>query len=75
MNASTMIASEHLPVILDLRAQLTDRAHRAKALIEYIGANGLLGRLSQTCRRRLSWNAERLAAGLALWRHRNTNAQ
>lgn len=35
-----------MPLILDLRAQLADRVHRAKALIEYINANGLLSKVS-----------------------------
>jgi len=35
-----------MPLILDLRAQLADRAHRARALIEYIQDNGLVGKVS-----------------------------
>lgn len=37
--------SANMPLILDLRAQLADRVHRAKALIEYINVNGLLGKV------------------------------
>lgn len=40
------LASPNMPVILDLRAQLSDRAHRARALIEYIQDNGLIGKVS-----------------------------
>ncbi|GAA6016956.1 hypothetical protein JCM11491_006924 [Sporobolomyces phaffii] len=64
-------ASSNLPVILDLRAQLADRARRARALIEYIQDNGLVGKLPQATRRRLSWDAERLVAAGALWSHQN----
>ncbi|GAA5905117.1 Nup133p [Sporobolomyces salmoneus] len=64
-------ASPNLPVILDLRAQLTDRAHRARALIEYIQDNGLVGKLPKTTRRKLSWDAERIVAAGALWSHLN----
>ncbi|GAA5848319.1 hypothetical protein JCM8547_004477 [Rhodosporidiobolus lusitaniae] len=64
-------SSPNMPLILDLRAQLADRMHRARALIEFINANGLLGKLPQTTRRQLSWDAERLAAAAALWHHQN----
>ncbi|GAA5966313.1 hypothetical protein JCM3765_005253 [Sporobolomyces pararoseus] len=64
-------ASPNLPVILDLRAQLADRSHRARALIEYIQDNGLVGKLPQSTRRKLSWDAERIAAAGALWSHQN----
>ncbi|GAA6061596.1 hypothetical protein JCM10212_000904 [Sporobolomyces blumeae] len=64
-------ASPNMPVILDLRAQLADRAFRAKALIEYINDNGLVGKLPQSTRRRLSWDAERIVAAGALWGHFN----
>ncbi|KAM0792359.1 hypothetical protein ACM66B_005039 [Microbotryomycetes sp. NB124-2] len=59
------------PVILELKAQIADRLDRAKALIEFIGTNSLLPRLSQTARRQLSWDAERLEAALALWTRQN----
>ncbi|KAJ8295370.1 Nucleoporin nup132 [Rhodotorula toruloides] len=64
-------SSVNMPLILDLRAQLADRVHRAKALIEYINVNGLLGKLPQHARRQLSWDAERLAAAVALWHNQN----
>ncbi|GAA5919787.1 hypothetical protein JCM1841_005860 [Sporobolomyces salmonicolor] len=64
-------SSPNMPLILDLRAQLADRAHRARALIEYINENGLIGKLPQGTRRQLSWNAERIAAAIALWHHQN----
>lgn len=35
-----------MPAILDLRVQLADRVKRSKALIEFINANGLLGKVS-----------------------------
>jgi hypothetical protein len=37
--------SPNMPLIIDLRAQLADRVHRARALIEFINANGLLGKV------------------------------
>ncbi|BGP22727.1 hypothetical protein JCM10295v2_001618 [Rhodotorula toruloides] len=64
-------SSANMPLILDLRAQLADRVHRAKALIEYINVNGLLGKLPQQARRQLSWDAERLNAAVALWHTQN----
>ncbi|BGP13786.1 hypothetical protein JCM10213v2_001724 [Rhodosporidiobolus nylandii] len=64
-------SSPNMPLILDLRAQLADRVHRARALIEFINANGLLGKLPQATRHQLSWDAERLAAAVALWHHHN----
>jgi nuclear pore complex protein Nup133 len=79
-----------MPLILDLRAQLADRVHRAKVLIEYINVNGLLGKvrlrgrlflahlanrlpvqIPQYARQQLSWDAERLAAAVALWHNQN----
>ncbi|GAA6006390.1 uncharacterized protein JCM10292_002672 [Rhodotorula paludigena] len=65
-------SSANMPLILDLRAQLADRVHRAKALIEFINTNSLLHRLPQGTRRQLSWDAERLAAAVALWHHQNS---
>ncbi|GAA5931821.1 Nup133p [Sporobolomyces koalae] len=64
-------ASTNMPVILDLRTQLADRARRARALIEYIQDNGLVGKLPQSTRRKLSWDAERIVAAGALWAHQN----
>jgi hypothetical protein len=47
-----------MPLILDLRAQLADRVVRARALIEYINSNGLLGKVIHVslnfCRPRLT---------------------
>lgn len=60
-----------MPSILDLRAQLADRIARARGLIDYINSNGLLGKLSQSSRRQLSWDAEKLAAVAVLWHHQN----
>ncbi|BGP29934.1 hypothetical protein JCM10296v2_001686 [Rhodotorula toruloides] len=37
-------SSANMPLILDLRAQLADRVHRAKALMECINVNKLLGK-------------------------------
>lgn len=37
--------SSNMPAILDLRVQLADRVKRSKALIEFINANGLLGKV------------------------------
>ncbi|KDE03357.1 hypothetical protein MVLG_06163 [Microbotryum lychnidis-dioicae p1A1 Lamole] len=65
-------SSPHAPHIMDLRAQLADRVSRARILIGYIGSNGLLGKLPQSARRRLSWDAERLAGAVALWHHQNS---
>ncbi|BGP37735.1 hypothetical protein JCM10449v2_001657 [Rhodotorula kratochvilovae] len=64
-------SSSHMPLILDLRAQLADRVHRSKALVEYINANGLLAKLPQAARKQLSWDAERLQAAVSLWAHVN----
>ncbi|BGO89473.1 hypothetical protein NBRC10512v2_001430 [Rhodotorula toruloides] len=64
-------SSANMPLVLDLRAQLADRVHRARALIEYINVNGVLGKLAQHARRQLSWDAERLAAAVALWHNQN----
>lgn len=64
-------SSANMPSILDLRVQLADRVGRVKGLIGYIGANGLLGKLSQSARRQLSWDAEKLAGAVALWHYQN----
>ncbi|GAA5890992.1 hypothetical protein JCM8208_003123 [Rhodotorula glutinis] len=64
-------SSSNMPLILDLRAQLADRVHRTKALIEYVNANGILSKLPQSARKQLSWDAERLQAAVALWAHVN----
>ncbi|GAA5885246.1 hypothetical protein JCM6882_009536 [Rhodosporidiobolus microsporus] len=65
-------SSPNMPLILDLRAQLADRALRARALVDFIAASGLLGKLPQNTRRQLSWDAERLAAAVSLWHHQNS---
>ncbi|ORY72608.1 methyltransferase type 11 [Leucosporidium creatinivorum] len=65
-------SSTNMPLILDLRAQLADRVQRSRTLIEYINGNGLLPKLSQSSRRQLSWDAERLAAAVAVWHHLNS---
>ncbi|KAK4058799.1 hypothetical protein OIO90_000245 [Microbotryomycetes sp. JL221] len=62
------------PLILDLRTQLNDRIQKSKALIEFIGSNGLLPRLSQTARRQLIWDAERLQGAFALWNKHNSKS-
>lgn len=56
MNADNLewhTGSTYQPSILDLRVQLTDRLQRSKALIEFIGFNGLLPRVSPACHLRL----------------------
>ncbi|CDZ97230.1 Nuclear pore complex, Nup133 component (sc Nup133) [Phaffia rhodozyma] len=63
--------SPNMVPILDLRAQIADRQNRLRNLIDFIGGNGLLGKLSQSSRRELSWNAERLAACSDLWVYQN----
>lgn len=67
---------------------MADRVLRARALIDYINSNGLVGKvsrsllcscvvadtvkqLSQSSRRQLSQDAERLSAAVALWHHQN----
>lgn len=65
-------SSPNMPLILDLRAQLADRIQRSRALIEYISGNGLLAKLPQSSRRKLSWDAERLVAAAAVWHHLNS---
>ncbi|GAA5989361.1 hypothetical protein JCM10908_001278 [Rhodotorula pacifica] len=64
-------SSSNMPAILDLRVQLADRVKRSKALIEFINANGLLGKLPKQARQQLSWNAEKLEAAVALWQQQN----
>lgn len=39
-------SAQSMPFILDLRAQLSDRVSRARALIEFVNSNGLLGKVS-----------------------------
>ena len=38
-------SSPTMPVIIDLRAQLSDRASRLSALIRFINLNGVLGKV------------------------------
>ncbi|KWU46470.1 methyltransferase type 11 [Rhodotorula sp. JG-1b] len=64
-------SSSNMPAILDLRVQLADRVKRSKALIEFINANGLLGKLPKQTRQQLSWHAEKLEAAVALWQQQN----
>lgn len=40
------VGSANMPSIIDLRTQLADRVLRARALIDYINSNGLLGKVS-----------------------------
>ncbi len=39
-------SAQSMPFILDLRSQLADRVGRAKALIDFVNSNGLLGKVS-----------------------------
>jgi len=39
-------SAQSMPFILDLRSQLADRVGRARALIEFVNSNGLLGKVS-----------------------------
>ncbi|KAH8920014.1 hypothetical protein BT69DRAFT_1336824 [Atractiella rhizophila] len=66
-----MNTSPKLLKVIDLRTQLADRIQKLDNLIQYINANGLLGKLSQTCRRQLSFNEEKLIAAQALWEKQN----
>lgn len=65
-------ASPHLPNIIDLRAQLADRASRLRLLITFIQDNSLINRLSKTSKRHLSWDAEKLNASIGLWARHNS---
>lgn len=64
-------ASINMPSILDLRTQIGDRINRLKSLIDFIGRNGLLGKLSQSSRRKISWDMEKLRASADLWTYQN----
>lgn len=44
---ASLAGSANMPLILDLRAQLADRVHRSRVLIEYINGNGLLPKVCQ----------------------------
>lgn len=65
-------ASARMPRILDLRAQLADRLAKARTLIDFVARNGMLAKLSQSARRQLCSDGEKLAAAAALWQHVNT---
>ncbi|TIC13544.1 hypothetical protein E3Q10_01047 [Wallemia mellicola] len=64
--------STNMPVILDLRAQINDRAVRCYKLIQFISENGLLGKLAPSTRRQLCDDAEKLVAANELWLHENS---
>ncbi|KAM0753804.1 methyltransferase type 11 [Meredithblackwellia eburnea MCA 4105] len=66
-------SSVNMPPILDLRVQLADRVTRARGLVDFVNSNGLQGKLSQSARRQLSWDAEKLSASAALWYFQNAN--
>lgn len=46
-------SAQSMPFILDLRSQLADRVGRARALIEFVNSNGLLGKVRLHLRSRL----------------------
>jgi hypothetical protein len=75
-----------MPAIYELRAQLADRASRLRYLTSFVRECGLMGKVSfrvdnrdikltrqitQSCRRRLQRNAEKVQAALELWDHQN----
>ncbi|KAL7410733.1 Non-repetitive/WGA-negative nucleoporin C-terminal-domain-containing protein [Mrakia frigida] len=64
-------SSPNMPAILDLRTQIGDRLNRLKGLIGFITENGLLGKLSQSSRRKISWDMEKLRACAELWTYQN----
>ncbi|GAA94087.1 uncharacterized protein L969DRAFT_16305 [Mixia osmundae IAM 14324] len=65
-------SSPFLRPILDVRVQIGDRQAKHRALIEELLRNHLVTRLTLNDRVLLSNDAERLAAGAALWQHFNS---
>jgi hypothetical protein len=74
-----------MPAIYELRSQLSDRANRLRYLISFIRESGLMRKVSlrvqnfvelivqitQSSRRRLQRNAEKVQAAMELWDHQN----
>jgi len=74
-----------MPAIYELRSQLSDRANRLRYLISFIRESGLMSKVSfrvqnfaeltvqitQSSRRRLQRNAEKVQAAMELWDHQN----
>jgi nuclear pore complex protein Nup133 len=76
--------SRYMPAIYELRSQLSDRANRLRYLITFIRESGLMSKVSlepwtikltvqitQSSRRRLQRNAEKVQAAMELWDHQN----
>ena len=77
--------SRYKPAIYELRSQLSDRANRLRYLISFIRESGLMSKVSsqlpdsaeltvqitQSSRRRLQRNAEKVQAAMELWDHQN----
>jgi nuclear pore complex protein Nup133 len=77
--------SRYMPAIYELRSQLSDRANRLRYLISFIRESGLMSKVSlrvqnfaelivqitQSSRRRIQRNAEKVQAAMELWDHQN----
>jgi nuclear pore complex protein Nup133 len=80
-----LAGSKYMPAIYELRSQLSDRANRLRYLISFIRESGLMNKVSlrvqnfaelivqitQSSRRRLQRNAEKVQAAMELWDHQN----
>ncbi|KAL7420109.1 hypothetical protein Q5752_005074 [Cryptotrichosporon argae] len=64
-------SSPYMPPIFETRPQLMDRLARMKELMTFIHRNGALSLLSQSSRRRLSRDAEKVKAATDLWDYQN----
>lgn len=67
----SVLGAAHLPVMVDLRAQLADRLSRLQAMIKFVNTSGMLNKLSRTSKRALMRDAEFLSAFNALWLQQN----
>jgi nuclear pore complex protein Nup133 len=80
-----LAGSKYMPAIYELRSQLSDRANRLRYLISFVRESGLMskvnsqrqvraeltGQITQSSRRRLQRNAEKVQAAMELWDHQN----
>lgn len=67
----TPLGSPYMAQIYEVRPQLMDRMQRLRDLFKCIRKNGLLGRVPQASRRKLSRDAEKAKAAVELWEYQD----
>ncbi|KAJ3092739.1 hypothetical protein HK102_003614 [Quaeritorhiza haematococci] len=75
MDLSTAIVesgTKHIPAVLEVKYQLSEKLNRLNQIIRYITINMALDKISIPTRHKLCSNAEKVSAALNLWHYQNS---